>query len=94
VKDELLLGRSDMAANLLPDLDLTPFGGQAAGVSRRHALIIRREGALYVQDLNSTNGSKLNNVALPGGQQYPLSDGDILELGRLLITIRFVNTPL
>lgn len=93
VKEQTLIGRSDVMANFMPDLDLTPFGGQIAGVSRKHATLIKHEGVLYVEDLGSTNGTSLNQVPLDVEQAYPLFDGDELEFGRLRIVIRFVDTP-
>ncbi len=95
VKDQLLLGRTDPLTDTRPDLDLTPYGGQPAGVSRRHVLIVRDEQnqALYVEDLNSTNGTRINGFWLDPGRRYRLRDGDQLELGDLLIVLRFVRSP-
>lgn len=91
VKDKTMIGRSDAVANLVPDLDLMPFGGQVAGVSRKHANIINRDGVLYIEDLGSTNGSSLNQIPIEPNRLYPLRDGDEIELGRLKIVIRFVT---
>ncbi len=93
VKDKTLVGRSDVVANFMPDLDLSPFGGQIAGVSRKHANIIKREDGLYIEDLGSTNGSSLNQIPIEPDRLYPLRDGDEIELGRLRIVMRFVNDP-
>lgn len=95
VKDQLLLGRTDPLTDTRPDLDLTPYGGQQAGVSRRHALIVRDEHnqALFVEDLNSTNGTRVNGFWLDPGRRYRLRDGDQLELGDLSIVLRFVRSP-
>jgi pSer/pThr/pTyr-binding forkhead associated (FHA) protein len=92
IKDRLLIGRVDMETNTAPDLDLTPFGAQDAGVSRRHAAILRLDGALFLQDLNSRNGTKLNGLVLETDHPHPLHDGDTFELGRLGITLRFVRS--
>ncbi len=93
VKDKTLVGRSDVTANFMPDLDLTPFGGQIAGVSRKHAHVIKRDDGLYIEDLGSTNGSSLNQIPIEADRLYPLRDGDEIELGRLRIVMRFVNDP-
>ena len=37
-KDEILLGRSDVHSDQLPDFDMAPFGAAEHGVSRRHCL--------------------------------------------------------
>lgn len=95
VKSELILGRVDPTADTRPGLDLTPYGGQEAGVSRRHVSITRddQNQALYVEDLNSTNGTRLNGFWLEAGQRYRLRDGDRLELGDLVLTLRFARSP-
>ncbi|HMM27273.1 MAG TPA: FHA domain-containing protein [Aggregatilineaceae bacterium] len=95
VKSELILGRVDPTASTRPDLDLTPYGGQEAGVSRKHVAILRddQSQALYVEDLNSTNGTRLNGFWLDAGQRYRLRDGDRLELGDLILTLRFARSP-
>jgi pSer/pThr/pTyr-binding forkhead associated (FHA) protein len=43
--------------------------------------IIGGPGGWQAQDLNSTNGTRLNNTQLSGSA--PLRHGDILDLGRL-----------
>jgi two-component system, cell cycle response regulator len=48
------------------------------GVSRVHARIFAREGALYVEDLGSTNGTQLNGVRVGRSE---IRDGDVIELG-------------
>src|SRR5262245_15057187 len=41
-------------------------------VSRRHAQITDDEGALYLEDLGSTNGTKVDGKALIQGEKYVL----------------------
>ncbi|NDJ75015.1 MAG: FHA domain-containing protein [Chloroflexi bacterium] len=95
VKDKIVLGRSDPVAHYYPELDLTPYGGQDGGVSRRHATIIQDDDnkALYIEDLNSTNGTRINGFALEPRRRYRLRDGDELELGRVQMVLRFVRSP-
>ena len=47
-------------------------------VSRSHAQIIRRHGALVVEDLNSENGTLVNGEPIV---QYALQPGDIIRVG-------------
>jgi pSer/pThr/pTyr-binding forkhead associated (FHA) protein len=49
-------------------------------LSRRHAHLFLKGGALYVEDLGSTNGSFLNGKRL-GEHAEPLHDGDVLAFG-------------
>jgi hypothetical protein len=95
VKDKIILGRTDPVEGFYPDLDLTPYGAQTGGVSRRHAAIIQDSDnkTLYIEDLGSTNGTRINGFALEARRRYRLRDGDELDLGRVHITLRFVRSP-
>ncbi len=88
-----VLGRADPMSAFRPDLDLAPYGAMRHGVSRRHALIRPGEQMLYLIDQNSTNGTWVNGQRLQGGQDFPLSDGDSIELGALRMTLRIVQSP-
>ncbi|MFN3762975.1 MAG: FHA domain-containing protein [Anaerolineae bacterium] len=54
-----------------------------AGISRRHARLLRRPDGWFLEDLQSTNGTFLNENRLPPGQPVPLSHGDLIRLGQL-----------
>jgi pSer/pThr/pTyr-binding forkhead associated (FHA) protein len=82
-KTELILGRADVAEEFFPDLDLNPYGGEAAGVSRRHARLSLEAGKVYLEDLNSTNFTFINQQTLFPGKRYLLKSGDEIQLGRL-----------
>ena len=81
----LLLGRLDEISGIYPDVDLTPHGGDEAGVSRRHAQLLHEGSAWYVLDLDSTNGTFLNGVELAPKTRSLLSDGDQVTMGELQI---------
>ena len=55
-----------------------------ATISRAHALLGFKGDQPFVQDLGSTNGTLLNGAR---EQQAPLSDGDELRMGRLVLRI-------
>lgn len=95
VKGRIVLGRGDPVANYYPDLDLSPYGGQEGGVSRRHAAIVQDDEnkALYLEDLGSTNGTRINGFSLEPRRRYRLRDGDELEFGRVQMILRFVRSP-
>lgn len=82
-KSELLIGRADPVSRIFPDIDLTPHGGYEAGVSRKHCIIRYASGQFTVEDLESTNGTKLNGRFIQPKAPQPLNDGDELMLGAL-----------
>ena len=84
---EVVLGRLDPGRAIFPDVDLTSEEGSDKGVSRRHARISRREGQVFIEDLNSLNGTFLNATRLVPEIPYPLKDGDRVQLGKLVLTI-------
>jgi len=70
-----VIGRGQDAQFRLPD----------TGVSRRH-LEIRWDGqAALLQDLNSTNGTTVNNSPV---QEWQLADGDVIRVGHSEIVVR------
>ncbi|HSY24283.1 MAG TPA: FHA domain-containing protein [Polyangiaceae bacterium] len=78
VDRDLLVGREDDRRDIHPDLALAD-----PGTSRRHAKIVRSaDGTLALQDLASTNGTKLNGVDVAAGSRRPIRDGDQITLGR------------
>jgi pSer/pThr/pTyr-binding forkhead associated (FHA) protein len=93
VHDQIIIGRADPTEGFKPELDLTPYGGQSGGVSRRHAVIRHQDHALFLEDLRSTNGTRLNGGELRPGQPYRLRNGDEIELGTVKLAIRFIQTP-
>jgi pSer/pThr/pTyr-binding forkhead associated (FHA) protein len=86
---ELLIGRRDPTNDKMPDLDLDPYGGADKGVSRNHAAIVRRDGALSVVDKGGANGTFLNGQRLIPHQPRILRDGDDLRLGHMVLQVRF-----
>ncbi len=92
LEDVMLIGRSaDGEEQKSLSLDLGPHGAYQGGVSRQHAAITRHEGGLYVEDLGSTNGTRINGFQLTARRKYRLRDGDEVEFARLRTLIRFVR---
>ena len=85
----LVLGRADPENAVYPGLDLTPYGAEQRGVSRRHVSLNYAGGILTVRDLRSANGTWLNGQQLQPQRPYPVNDGDELILGQLAIGIRY-----
>jgi pSer/pThr/pTyr-binding forkhead associated (FHA) protein len=84
-KQTIVLGREDPVSGIFPDLNLDPYGGQEAGVGRRHAQISLQSGQLMIQDLNSVNGTFVNKQRLTPQQPYPLQSGDEVRLGKMVL---------
>jgi len=84
----LHMGRLDPASDVFPEVDLSNDDGLGKGVSRRHARILKREGTVVAEDLGSINGTFINGKRLAPYLPETLSDGDHLQLGRLLIEVK------
>jgi len=90
--ERLMVGRAIDSETRPPDeigFDLTPFGAYHFGVSRHHAIMSLKDGYLYLEDLGSTNGTRINGFQLTANQKYRLRDGDEVEFARLRTHIRF-----
>lgn len=84
----MILGRYDPGFHQ-PIVDLTPFNAGASGVSRRHACIYYQDGQFLIEDLDSTNGTWINQQRLPAGKKHGLQNGDLIQLGQLVLNIYF-----
>jgi hypothetical protein len=58
-------------------------------VSRKHMRFIRRADEIFVEDLNSSNGTKLNGQ--PITQPMALSDGDAIMVGGRTMFVRLTD---
>lgn len=72
---DMLVGRHQSA-----DLVL-----QSAEISRKHAAFLLKEQALYVQDLNSSNGSFVNDLRI--ADETLLKEGDIVQFASLKFSV-------
>lgn len=85
------VGRADPEAGFTPELDLTPFGGQERGVSRRHATIQWVEGGYVIVDRHSSNGTWLDGVRLVAGYAYQIPPGAAIRFGGLLVQLTIAD---
>jgi pSer/pThr/pTyr-binding forkhead associated (FHA) protein len=90
-KTDYTFGRAALGQAVIPDFDLTPYDGLSKGVSRIHAMIVTTEKEIFLRDLTSINGSQINGIRLSPNMDYPIKSGDMINLGRLIITIKTVN---
>jgi ABC-type multidrug transport system ATPase subunit len=72
-KDVLSIGRSAECDLKLPE--------SMRFVSKSHAEIRKSENRFTISDLNSTNGTRVNNQQLAPGVRAPLPDGSIIRIG-------------
>ena len=70
-KPEFVMGKSDACDGVLSFND---------EISREHCRIVWRDGQYAIVDLNSTNGTCLNDEVLVPGREYRISPGDRLRL--------------
>lgn len=82
---EYIVGRVSEGQSILPDIDLEPYSAYESGVSRLHVRIKIEEATMWITDLGSANGTRVNNQKLAPHQDYPLGDKDVVRLGRLSI---------
>lgn len=90
--EEMLIGRRDPEQDYIPDIDL--FDQESPNnryISRRQAQLYFKEGGLWVEDLDSSNGTALNNHMIRAHEAKRLKPGDKLLLGQsVLLRIRLV----
>lgn len=72
---DMLVGRHQDADVLL----------QAAEISRRHAALLLKDQLLWVQDLNSSNGTFINDIRIE--QEKQLHDGDIVQFASFKFSV-------
>lgn len=72
---DILVGRHQDADLLL----------QAAEISRRHAALLLKDQLLWVQDLNSSNGTFVNDIRIE--QEKQIHDGDIVQFASFKFSV-------
>jgi len=80
---QMLIGRRSRSRGIEPDIDLTGPPEDAA-VSHAHALLLAQAtGGWAVVDLDSANGTYVNDAhePIPANEPVPLADGDRVHAG-------------
>jgi len=86
-RKEYSLGRIADGQLILPDVDLSNYDAFTLGVSRLHATIKLSGSIIVITDLASSNGTRVNGQKIGKYVDYPLSDGDVIALGKLRLKI-------
>jgi hypothetical protein len=81
-KKEYGLGRA-ADGNTDVDVDLSRFEAYAQGVSRSHAILKVDSQRVYITDLGSSNGTRVNGQKISSNIDFPLNHGDLIALGKL-----------
>lgn len=93
-KKAFVLGRaSDEIKTNESLVDLNNFGALELGISRVHAMIRRTKDGYQLIDLESSNGTWLENQRLVPKQPYPLESGNRIRFGRLNILVFYMQNP-
>lgn len=81
-RDEITIGRREDNLVHLPNRN----------VSRRHARLLQKDGAVLLEDLRSANGTLVNGVRIT--EAVPLGDGDLVRIGDYGVALRPDGVPL
>lgn len=80
-ENEVIFGRSEEKLPII--LDLTPDHR----VSRMHGRIWEQDGFYWVEDLNSSRGTKINGVEIKGDGKHQLHPGDAIVAGQTTLLV-------
>lgn len=83
------LGRVVEDQPVHPDIDMSPFEAYGQGVSRLHAAVKIINNRVFITDLGSSNGTRVNGQKIAPQTDYPLNHGDMVALGKLKIQFLF-----
>lgn len=80
---------------ILPLYTLTRIGRAASShlvideqyVSAQHALIMQQGSQLWLTDLHSSNGTRLNDLLLSDGETAVISHGDLIGIGSIQLRL-------
>jgi predicted component of type VI protein secretion system len=83
VRLPLVVGRSEEAK----------FRIQQDRVSRKHCEFFETDGALFIRDLGSTNGTFLDGEQIPSSTKMPVASGGVVRVGSLTFRVEYGELP-
>lgn len=92
VGKEMILGRQHHTNKTQPELDLSAYGAEIAGTSRLHAALRREKSGWWFIDMNSSNGTWVNEERLAPFAPFRLSEANLIYLGNLELSIILPET--
>ncbi|PKO03571.1 MAG: hypothetical protein CVU43_02265 [Chloroflexi bacterium HGW-Chloroflexi-5] len=90
-KKDFTVGRAVEGQSILPDVDVSAYDAFSLGVSRMHVSLRILNGEVYVMDLGSSNGTKINGQKIVQHVEYSVSHGDLITLGRLKMQVLLIR---
>src|SRR5579859_5929739 len=76
IRDEITIGRKEGNTIRLTERN----------VSRRHAKLVKQNGSVYIEDLTSYNGIKVNGDRIAG--RAPVQEGDRIQIGDYQLALK------
>jgi hypothetical protein len=73
---DIMIDKPDYVIGRLADQ--VDYVSRNNAVGKVHSQIINREGIYYIKDLNSINGTFLNNIRIESNKEYEMKDKDIV----------------
>lgn len=83
-EEQILVGRQGLRMGRTKDNQLALDNRE---ISRQHLRIVWREDKYFAEDLNSSNGSWLNDTRMTPRDLYELRPDDVLRLGPFLVRV-------
>ena len=78
--EDMIIGREDPKHEIHPDIQIDD---STMTLGRKHARLFYQQGTWMVEDQNSRNKTRLNGKILSPYESQSLSDGDLLQFGRV-----------
>src|SRR5438046_3809929 len=80
IRDEITIGRKEGNTIRLTERN----------VSRRHAKLVKSNGSVFIEDLQSYNGIKVNGDRIAG--RAPIAEGDRIQIGDYQLALKLDKT--
>jgi pSer/pThr/pTyr-binding forkhead associated (FHA) protein len=86
----MVIGRKRSMRDYEVNIDLADLNGAELGVSRYHAMLLALDNHIYIKDIESMNGMRLNGKQMTPSKEYIIDIGDIIAFGNLEVKIQFI----
>ena len=84
-KTSFQIGRRDPEGAQFPEMDLAVYNAHIFGVGRKHARVTIQSGQVFIEDLDSVNGTMVNQTRILPARPTLLKDGDEVRLGKMIL---------